>query len=819
MKNIKNNLRNILILMVMMVIPYNLNSFPGDHNSLTCDTHFINSNTSQGAQEIKEQDLIDYYRKEPQNETERKARQDIINKIKLNKEIIKTKIRNHHDFSTDVTKFGDSLSDLVDLYGAVPFDHFGFVPPGDFGNEPGYIDSWGDYFTIFSNSYSDPITAKNYGISGETTSGILGKLNSTPGDIDEVWDILPTGNHCIDPTQQGSLGRTEKWSDPSAPRTVLMAGGNDLMFGFAFLPFVDKYKIDMVLENITFLTDWNIENGKQILLEGTLPVYSHPVGEYNSLIVNRVALCKPIEDSLIEPDEIPWFVCAYNQGVCRAMIEAAMVYNTNVLQAFAEFNHRLFVDNFSDSNSILPWGDYPKIGKRLFGVLSIQQACVNDRLAGYIGPSYESVYPNNVKTYFLYSHFNKTGIDIFAQNFWVPIDGLYNKYPLYRDDVQDSIHVGPYGYKLWGNLIGSKLNSLGWNKTTSASEMPDPVIELEGGGPGRKVRKKAKEVDLLGKESSWLMPISSESAPEGGSKYGGFYKSYWDNNRIYIQQINNASAEVPVKERYGEAYHLHGTLLGTYLETNGITSLGFPLSDVLNVGPGGTYRRIYFECGYMTHNTLNIDDRGNYTINGRESCPVILNNNQNYEVNFENCLTEGECAARWFEDYVFQLRPTSGNSPFRFQVVWYKLNIVSASSESEKQSQITNFKNELASRDKKDAVLIVEIGGSWIVYGYNDNGEFKEIELKPSVPGDETLISELNKPDNTRDKNKIFKESGIKLGQTQAEKSIYPGIVDRVGRLRGGPTNDPNGHWTIKVRMTDARDVSVEKDVHISTGW
>ncbi|MCB1194032.1 MAG: hypothetical protein KDK90_26585, partial [Leptospiraceae bacterium] len=164
-------------------------------------------------------------------------------------------------------------------------------------------------------------------------------------------------------------------------------------------------------------------------------------------------------------------------------------------------------------------------------------------------------------------------------------------------------------------------------------------------------------------------------------------------------------------------YHLHGLLLTKYLEIDGMKELGFPMSDVLNVGPAGTLKRIYFECGYMTHNTLDLSNTENYSIQGNEACPVLNDNN----TSFTNCLTEGECVGRWFEDYVFQLRPTGGHSPFKWEMI-------------------------------------------------ENNGGF-------------------------------------------------PGILDRAGCLRGGPTNDPQGHWTIKIRMTDAAGNPVAKDVHVSTGW
>ncbi|MCB1193682.1 MAG: hypothetical protein KDK90_24815 [Leptospiraceae bacterium] len=700
----KANLLKTIIIIFILSFTQSINSFPGDHNSLTCTDRLYVASDTEYANADKLKDAL----ASEDSETVKKAREY----VKRNLGTIKTQIRNHHDFGVDITMWGDSLTDWVDHYAAPP-DAFIPISDKDYGNENGVMDSWEDYFTVFGGAFADPFTVKNYATAMHKTTDLLGRINTSVGHIDGIWDVLPDRNHCIQEQMVG-IGRGEFMKDPSSPRSGLMIGGNDVMMQAAFFPFLDKYKVEQTLENITFIIDWNIENGKQVLLEGTLPGYTEPLYlPYDSNLVNRISICSPIEDSLIEPDEIPWWICVYSPGTCRMMIEAALTHNANVIKAFSDFNHSVFAGPYLSKDG----PRYPGRGEILMTMTSINQACINDRLTSAIGPSYEAVYPNNVKVFTLYNHFNATGIDMFAQNFWVPKVGMFGKHPDYNEPPKDIIHIGPHGYGLWGSLIGSKLVSLGWNKTTSASEMPDPVVELDGGGPGKKIRQKSIAVNLFGKESGSLNAISSNWDPYKGNKYGGFYREYWNNDRIYIQQIANAAPGVQMKDLYGEAYHLYGVLLKKYLEIGSMSVLGFPMSDVLNVGPAGTLRRIYFECGYMTHNTLDSSNRENYSIGGSEACSVFNDNN----LDFENCLTDGECVGRWFEDYVFQLKPKGGHFPFKWEMT------------------------------------------------ENNSG--------------------------------------------------FPGMLDRVGRLRGGPTNNSTGSWVVKVRMTDATGETKEHDVYIKTGW
>ncbi len=140
----------IAIILILLVSSFTqLVSFPGDRNSLTCINNLFIAPSSDFANvgELKtglySEDLT--------------LRAKALSYVEINKDAINAKIKNSHDMSLDITVWGDSLSDLIDFYGAVPFNWFGapHIPIADYGNEPGYIDSFGDYFTIFGNFYPD----------------------------------------------------------------------------------------------------------------------------------------------------------------------------------------------------------------------------------------------------------------------------------------------------------------------------------------------------------------------------------------------------------------------------------------------------------------------------------------------------------------------------------------------------------------------------------------------------------------------------------------------------------------------------------------
>jgi len=292
-----------------------------------------------------------------------------------------------------------------------------------------------------------------------------------------------------------------------------MMGGNDVMYGLGkgtWLPFVSKEIPDYVIENVAFFTDWHIENGKQILLEGTIPVFSGEIEPYDSLIVNRDSVCNPLRDSLIEFEEFPWWVCALNPDMCTDVAEKAMKQNKKVWDAFADFQKKIFRNKNHINNTFLdqlsevatettnplpfimeevhPTGEGEDEYKHFWPARlgSINQACINDRIKRDIGPAYRAAYPDYVQVETLYDHFNKTGDYIFGQSFWVPQFDTYRKY-LYNNNngqsdlgikglFQDLIHIGPKGYEIWGRVIGTKLKQLGWNKFPTASDFPDPVL-------------------------------------------------------------------------------------------------------------------------------------------------------------------------------------------------------------------------------------------------------------------------------------------------------------------------------------------------------
>ncbi|MBL0258386.1 MAG: hypothetical protein IPQ03_13060 [Bacteroidetes bacterium] len=159
----------------------------------------------------------------------------------------------------DMTVWGDSLSDLIDFYGAVPFNYFGFVPRADYGNEPGFIDSFGDYFTLFGILF-----LIHSGIKIMQNQEILRMIV-----LDGQREVIPTGSHCI--PESGNTnnfgGRTDTFNGKSALRSMVMIGGNDILFNRArgenWMPFLSRYAVDMTLENISLFVDWNIENGKK----------------------------------------------------------------------------------------------------------------------------------------------------------------------------------------------------------------------------------------------------------------------------------------------------------------------------------------------------------------------------------------------------------------------------------------------------------------------------------------------------------------------------------------------------------------------------
>ncbi|MCB1193054.1 MAG: hypothetical protein KDK90_21600, partial [Leptospiraceae bacterium] len=113
---------------------------------------------------------------------------------------------------------------------------------------------------------------------------------------------------------------------------------------------------------------------------------------------------------------------------------------------------------------------------------------------------------------------------------------------------------------------------------------------------------------------------------------------------------------------------------------------------------------------------------------------------------------------------------------------WYDLFVEVATNATEKQTHTETFQNQLTLKGNKHGVLalnvtngnlvpmvttdgtMIMVDGDWIVFGYNDAGEFKEVKL--DMLQDTTLIQELVKPTDRRDKGMILSLSTSKLGHT-----------------------------------------------------
>jgi hypothetical protein len=249
---------------------------------------------------------------------------------------------------------------------------------------------------------------------------------------------------------------------------------------------------------------------------------------------------------------------------------------------------------------------------------SINQACVNDKIQYDIGPAYKSAFPGYVDYFGLYNYFSNEGDFNFANNFWVPKNGLYDKYNNFYSilgadgSVVDPIHIGPKGYELWGGLIGTKLKQLGWNRT---DDYIDPIVELDNDGPGKLIKKKSKAVGLFGKESGATERIKSrkEDPQNGYRDLGGYKRRYQNGSVIYLRQLS----DVPLPDsgnKFDKAYAIGGLLHQRYLNEGGPSGLlGFPLSDPYSVH-FGSIDKIDFECGYIDHNKMNILNPINTTV-------------------------------------------------------------------------------------------------------------------------------------------------------------------------------------------------------------
>jgi hypothetical protein len=213
----------IFVLFFTLLIQQALLAFPGDHNSLTCDRNFINlqaviyndqaQNIADNAtpvptirvkpRSITEDDLVKYYRTGSTDPYKVQNRKNIIAAIQadlanpFSESIVKQNIRsriisNDNGRTIHVTKWGDSLSDFVQVYGimgpAYP-SYETYKKQGIWGGGIGPIDSWDDYFSIFGNpSNQNVVFVQNYGIATYTTDMVLGLMGvSLENSIDVNW--------------------------------------------------------------------------------------------------------------------------------------------------------------------------------------------------------------------------------------------------------------------------------------------------------------------------------------------------------------------------------------------------------------------------------------------------------------------------------------------------------------------------------------------------------------------------------------------------------------------------------------------------------
>ena len=200
--------QKIFNLLVVIIVFFSLevDSFPGDHNSLTCDKNFIGltatiddkPNTiitddtfNTDGTRAKEGILSKYFRT---SETDLNAagkinRKNIVDAIKADLALphsqskVKQNIRANLDDTYEgkplqVTKWGDSLSDFVSFYGVLTPGAIGdgiALPPvgGIYGGSPIWIDSWSDYFTMAGQPNLTPVYVRNYGIATYQTKEVM----------------------------------------------------------------------------------------------------------------------------------------------------------------------------------------------------------------------------------------------------------------------------------------------------------------------------------------------------------------------------------------------------------------------------------------------------------------------------------------------------------------------------------------------------------------------------------------------------------------------------------------------------------------------
>jgi len=221
------------ILALIFLTPLLLQSFPGDHNSITCRETFPNT------------DILKFIKKKSDGAN---VKLEDMNNRALEKVIDQDAIKIKHEKPIFFTMWGDSLSDLVRVYGFIEPQFFGFGPPsggvmGSFGGFPLIFDTFDDYFGIYRMHIQEKDKIQNQGVSMRTTDGILWALNTniaSSTDNLRMPDLFPsnaTNGHCA--------------QIDSSSRSVMMIGGNDVMYGSltSIMPFLNTFVLDNTTEN------------------------------------------------------------------------------------------------------------------------------------------------------------------------------------------------------------------------------------------------------------------------------------------------------------------------------------------------------------------------------------------------------------------------------------------------------------------------------------------------------------------------------------------------------------------------------------------
>ncbi|MCB1159777.1 MAG: hypothetical protein H7A25_23595 [Leptospiraceae bacterium] len=279
---------------------------------------------------------------------------------------------------------------------------------------------------------------------------------------------------------------------------------------------------------------------------------------------------------------------------------------------------------------------------------------------------------------------------------------LYNQASYYVEAGQlaDGIHFSGEGNAAWGKMLAFKMVNIGW------FPINPELANLTVPGQDEKYKKMDMAINLraleigVNPELFFTVPLEIIKNPDG--LILGYKKNF---NGVYIY----------LKEGGDVAFSIGGYTLTGYLENGGAEGfLGFPVENSHAYNTFG--ERAFFECGFITHDNLDLINPGNYYIHGTEACPALTEEEKSAEPDFTGCAFGTPCGVSWFEQFAIQLKPTSGQAPFKFELV---------------------------------------------------------------------------------------------------EGETAPGIIDKQGRIIGGPVNRSKYLWSFKVRMTDRDLRTVEKNVYV----